>query len=134
VDNGARRGAGLTDVRSSAAISLDSHTSESTSPGFVYAFRYGRHDMWKIGNSYDPDRNLDALNRNVPRTVTHEAWELVFSRPTDSYDAAMSLEYQLTRLLGDRLVQREGFACDSGFFERAWNTVISEHGAIVGAR
>ena len=63
---------------------------------------------------------------NVPRTVTQEAWELVFSRPTLSFDSAKALEYQPTRLLGDRLVQREGFACDPSLFEQAWNTVRVE--------
>jgi hypothetical protein len=122
-----RRGIDMTDVRSSLTTPSDSHNpSESTSAGFIYAFRYGQHNMWKIGNSYDPNRSLDAMNRNVPRTVTQEAWELGLSRPTSSFTAAKALEYELTRLLGDRLVQREGFACDPNMFEQAWNALIAE--------
>ncbi len=121
-------GSGMAAVRASGTASPDSrHFDESPNAGFIYAFRYGRHDMWKIGNSYDPHRNLDAINRNVPRTVTQEAWELVFTKPTFSFDSATALEYQLTRLLGGHLVQTEGFACDPNLFEQAWNAVIIEH-------
>src|SRR5882672_12261157 len=41
-------------VRLSAPTNRDFRDGgESASPGFIYAFRYGRHNMWKIGNSYD---------------------------------------------------------------------------------
>lgn len=61
----------MADIRATRPASRDSREStENASPGFIYAFRYGHHDMLKIGNSYDPHRNPDTVKIMPFRLLT----------------------------------------------------------------
>lgn len=94
--------------------------------GEVFALRFGNRDVWRIGNSFDPERGLKAMNRNIPRDVTQEGWAILQRHPVASEAEALVFETNLTALLMDHEIDGAFFACGPVTFERAWNETLAQ--------
>jgi hypothetical protein len=98
--------------------------------GEIFAFRFGNRDVWRIGNSFDAQRDMEGMNRNVPATIIHEAWEMLWREPVSSKREALLLETRLTESLAEHRVSGDMFTCSQRTFERVWNFALSERRSV----
>jgi hypothetical protein len=92
--------------------------------GFVYALRFARRPVWKVGNSHNPNHRLEQLNRFIPHAVTGERWEIVRTAPAASPERAYRLEQQLIDHLEAHEIGSEMFSCSEDDFGNAWDRVV----------
>jgi hypothetical protein len=93
--------------------------------GEVFALRFGDRDVWRIGNSFDLERSLEAMNRNIPWNVTQEGWAVVYRQPVSSEADALVYEMKLMELLMQHRIADGFIACSAATFERAWNESLA---------
>ena len=92
--------------------------------GHVYGLQFGKREVWKIGNSYEPQRRADSFNQNIPAAVIGEAWHLVRHQRTASPELAYKLEQQVIKRLSAFSIGGEMFHCSSKTFEEVWDEVV----------
>lgn len=94
--------------------------------GYVYAFRFGKRNVWKIGTSYNPEQRIEQLNCNIPHQETGEKWEYYAKQKFSSQEQAFHIEQQAITELAEYSIGGEMFACDKSIFSDAWTkTVVS---------
>ncbi|HMI98082.1 MAG TPA: hypothetical protein VK479_16355 [Micropepsaceae bacterium] len=113
--DGTRRG----DASGSAARPAE------TEQGEVLVLRFGSRDVWRIGNSFDPRRNIEAMNRDIPWSVTQERWVILYRRPISSEADALVCEMKLMELLMQHRIAGGFFACSATTIERVWNETLA---------
>jgi hypothetical protein len=94
--------------------------------GEIFAFRFGNRDVWKIGNSFDPQCDIEGINRNVPISVIHEAWEMHCRASAGTKTEATLFEMRLGESLADYRISGDVFICPQTAFEQAWKFALSE--------
>ena len=114
--DGARRG----DASVSGARAVP-----DTEQGEVFALRFGNRDVWRIGNSFDPERSVEAMNHNIPWNVTHEGWAIWYRQPVTSEADALACETKVMELLMQHQIPGGFFACSAATFERVWNETLA---------
>ena len=93
--------------------------------GEVLALRFGGRDVWRVGNSFDSERNVEAMNRNIPCNVTQEGWAVVYRQPVSSEADALVYEMKLMELLMHHHIAGGFFACSAATFARVWNETLA---------
>lgn len=97
--------------------------------GWVYAFRYGKRNAWKVGMSHNVDNRMDQLNCNIPYAVTGEQWEPFkrqkFSSPQDAFTAEQAIIAQLAKQA--KSLGGEMFECDPKLFDAVWMEVVMNY-------
>jgi len=96
--------------------------------GEVLALRFGSWDVWRVGNSFDAERTVEAMNRNIPWSVTQESWAILYRQPVSSEVDAFAYEMKLMERLKEHQIAGGFFACSTATIERVWNETL------VGAR
>lgn len=97
--------------------------------GFVYGLRFGRREVWKVGNSWQPEKRREAFNRNIPSVVIGEKWEEAFQQKTMSPDSAFRLEQEIIASLAAAgySIGGEMFRCAEKDFLSIWSRLVHEH-------
>lgn len=97
--------------------------------GWVYAFRYGKRNAWKVGISHDVDNRLSQLNCNIPHALTGEQWvsfkKQKFASQQDAFDAEQKIIKQLA--LKAKSLGGEMFECDQKAFDAVWLEVVMNY-------
>jgi hypothetical protein len=96
--------------------------------GLFLVYRFGRRNAWKFGNSYEPRRSLEELNRHVPGVLTDEKWEMARSTRTSSLQDADTLEQRMRDALAPQHVSSDLFVCDARTLEAVWNRIAVRTG------
>jgi hypothetical protein len=94
-------------------------------PGLFLVFRFGQRNAWKFGNSYEPHRMLEELNRHIPGALLDEKWEIVFSAAVPSAAQAHELEQDLRNALAPHHAAGDLFVCDARTVELVWSRVAA---------
>jgi len=103
-----------------------SRTGESSQNADVmtqtYALRFGKRNLWKIGQARDLQSRLSELNKHIPHEVLAEAWTahgaLVHSWPTA--ELAYQMEQRVLTLLTSKRTHGERMACTVDELTSAW--------------
>jgi len=96
--------------------------------GEVFALRFGSRDIWRIGNSFDAERTIEAMNRNIPWSVTQEHWAILYRQAVPSEADAFAYEMKLMERLKEHQIAGGFFACSTATIERVWNETRAAQG------
>ena len=91
---------------------------------FTYCFRFGAHDVWKIGWADDVRERLREVNRHVPNEVTGTAWTVALHQGWDDQRRAHQMEQRLFELLERFRTTGERVSCPQKELQRAWTLAI----------
>lgn len=101
-----------------------SFTVEARDYGYVYAFRFSKRNVWKIGNSYNPDQCIEHLNCNIPYQATGERWEPYGKQRLSSPEQAYEIEQRAIQGLAQYSIGGEMFECEETIFKAAWTKIV----------
>jgi len=96
--------------------------------GEVLALRFGSRDVWRIGNSFDAERTVDAMNRNIPWSVTQESWAILYRQAVSCEADAFVCEMKLMERLKQHQIAGGFLACSTATIERVWNEILAAQG------
>ncbi len=92
--------------------------------GYVYAFRFGKRDVWKIGNSYNPDERLDQVNKHIPDVVLNEKWAIYARQKLQSAKQAFDIETQMKEAMKSYSIGGEMFSCKEQILNDKWEKIV----------
>ena len=92
--------------------------------GEVLGLRFGDRDLWQIATSFDPERSIEAMNRNIPWSVTKENWAIFYRQTVSSEADAFAYEMKLMERLMPHQIAGGFFACGAATIERVWNETV----------
>jgi hypothetical protein len=93
--------------------------------GEVLVLRFGSRDVWRIGNSFDAERTVEAMNRNIPWSVTQESWTILYRQAVSSESDALVYEMKMMDLLMQHQIAGGFYACGVTTIERVWNAALA---------
>ena len=93
--------------------------------GEVLALRFGSRDVWRIGNSFDAERTVEAMNRNIPWSVTQESWAILYRQAASCEADAFVYEMKLMEGLKEHQIAGGFFTCSAATIERVWNETLA---------
>lgn len=99
-------------------------TVENKDFGCVYAFRFGKRNIWKVGTSYNPEQRIEHLNKNIPYESIGEKWEYYAKQKFSSQSQAFNIEQTAMTELEKYSIGGEMFACEENIFNTAWKKVV----------
>jgi hypothetical protein len=93
---------------------------------WVYGFRYGKQDMFKIGHTTDIDARLAAVNQHIPIELGVDQWTVAFKQKLPTAGQAYDMEQ---KLLTAMTAQRSGFErvrCKFDELNSVWSKAFLE--------
>jgi len=99
--------------------------NDATKEAYVYALRFGSHDLWKVGWAVDVKKRLKMINDHIPDEIVPDKWHCIYFERTDSKVAAYRAEQAVLSALATFRTRGERVACDERVFSTAWLGVIS---------
>jgi Meiotically up-regulated gene 113 len=91
-------------------------------PSFTYAFRFGAHDLWKIGHAKDVRGRLAEVNKHVPTEVLREAWTFAYQHRWPTEPEAHKMEQLLFSKLEKYRTSGERVQCSHDVLTAAWQS------------
>lgn len=93
---------------------------------WTYIFRYGHHELWKIGFSSDVAARLRDINTHVPVEVTGESWSAYAQMNFESAALAFRMEQSLLGLLAGSRTFGERVKCSEAELQECWRTAAQQ--------
>ncbi len=87
---------------------------------YTYAFRFGSHDVWKIGWTDDVAARLAEVNSHIPYEVTGERWSRELENRHMDENAAYEMEQRLLVILSKHRTVGERVQCTLTDMKSAW--------------
>jgi hypothetical protein len=98
-------------------------------PAFVYAFRFGRRNCFKIGWAYDWQSRLNSINAHIPYELLGEKWEPYLAEKFSDATSAYSMEQELLDAFPENCIVGERVSIQSVRLDTAWANALVSHSA-----
>ncbi len=94
---------------------------------WTYVCRFGRSDLWKIGQTENISSRVRELNRHLPVEIYQDTWGAFRTHPWPDVLAAYSMEQTMLTFLASYRTQGERVMCNERDIIAAWHQAISKH-------
>lgn len=100
-------------------------TRTPSDTNWVYGFRYGKHDMFKIGHTIDIDRRLSDINQHIPIELGVDQWSVAFKQKLPTAHAAYDMEQKLLNSMTEHRSGFERVRCKFDYLNSIWSKASS---------
>lgn len=94
-------------------------------PAMTYVFRFGKRNIWKVGQAQDLLARLSEVNKHVPVESLGENWALFLKQKWPTSMAAYEMEQRVLRLLQSARTEGERVSCTDDQITAAWITAMT---------
>ena len=98
---------------------------DATLPASTYAFRFGSHDVWKIGHAQDVKTRLAEVNAHLPVEVLRECWTAAYHHKWPTQKDAYEMEQRVLARLAEKRTEGERVSCTEDELSAAWTAAIT---------
>ena len=95
-------------------------THDASAAAQTYALRFGKRNLWKIGQAQDVTARLTEVNKHIPHEVINEHWTPALTQKWPDQTAAFEMEQRVLTLLTKYRTVGERIACTEHELQSAW--------------
>lgn len=102
-------------------------SQSANAPAFVYAFRFGKSNIWKVGWADDVQRRLDEANYHIPHEILDAQWRHAYQEPMPSRTRAYEMEQHMFEALAKFRTHKERLNCSEKDLVTAWVAMVRQN-------